>query len=163
MMECRVTMRSPTLSLPSIESSLVSYGIYKTVLPILIWSIISAQIQSEAALVFDEVVEEYYELPQVLKRFEEWKRKDLNAYKEAYVNLCLPKIVGILIRSQMILWSPFEPEFYEDIDKMKWFHPLAMYGKSSDDTEDSLRKDPDVFLIPTVIEKIILPKLTSKF
>jgi GC-rich sequence DNA-binding factor len=87
----------------------------------------------------------------------------MNAYKEAYVHLCLPKVASIFIRAQMILWSPFESDFYEDIDKMKWFHPLAMYGRSNDETEDTLRNDPDVFLIPTVIEKIILPKLSSKF
>ncbi|CRK97101.1 CLUMA_CG010440, isoform A [Clunio marinus] len=120
-----------------------------------------AQIKIEAATIFDEVVEEYCELPQILQKFDDWKKKDLNAYKEAYVHLCLPKIVNVFVRSQMILWSPFEVEFYEDIDKMKWFHSVAMYGKTSDETEDMLRKDPDVFLIPTVIEKVVLLKLTK--
>lgn len=126
-------------------------------------NVISAQLKSDAAMIFDEVVEEFCELPQILHKFDEWKQKDINAYKEAYVHLCLPKIVSIFMRSQMILWSPFEPDHYEDIDKMKWFHPVAMYGRTSDETEAILRIDPDVFMIPTVIEKIILPKLSSKF
>lgn len=152
-----------TLSWRSIENNLVSEN-STMVVSILsnISFIFSAQIKSDAGLIFDEVVEEYCELPQILQRFDEWKKKDLNAYKEAYVHLCLPKIASIFIRAQMVLWSPFEPDFYEDIDKMKWFHPLAMYGRSDDETEDSLRNDPDVFLIPTIIEKIILPKLSSK-
>lgn len=113
-------------------------------------------------MVFDEVVEEYCELPQILMRFDEWKKKDVNAYREAYVHLCLPKVVSIFVRAQMIMWSPFEVDNYEDVDKMKWFHPLVMYGLSADETEESLRKDPDVFAIPTIIEKIVLPKLSSK-
>lgn len=114
-------------------------------------------------MIFDEVVEEYCELPQILQKFYEWKKKDMNAYKEAYVHLCLPKIISIFVRAQMILWSPFEADHYEDIDEMKWFHPVAMYGRSENETEEMLRNDPDVFLIPTVIEKIVLPKLCSKF
>lgn len=121
-----------------------------------------AQIKNDAAMIFDEVVDEYCELPQILMRFDEWKKKDLNAYREAYVHLCLPKVVSIFVRAQMILWSPFEFENYEDVDKMKWFHPLMMYGRSTEETEETLRKDPDVFAIPTVIEKIVLPKLSSK-
>lgn len=113
-------------------------------------------------MIFDEVVEEYCELPFILKKFEEWKKKDMNAYKEAYVHLCLPKIVSVFVRAQMILWSPFEAGNYEDIDEMKWFHPSAIYGRSEKETEESLKNDPDVFLIPTVIEKTILPKLSSK-
>lgn len=128
-----------------------------------LFKLILAQIKSESALIFDEVVEEYCELPQILQKFDEWKKKDLSAYKETYVHLCLPKIASIFIRSQMIMWTPFEPDFYEDIDQMKWFHPLMMYGRSNEETEDFLRRDPDVFLVPTVIEKIILPKLSSKF
>lgn len=121
-----------------------------------------AQIKSDAATIFDEVVEEFCELPQILSKFDEWKKRDMNAYKEAYVHLCLPKIIGIFARAQMILWSPFEVDHYEDVDKINWFHPLAMYGRVSGETDEMLRKDPDVFAIPTVIEKIVLSKLSSE-
>lgn len=86
----------------------------------------------------------------------------MNAYKEAYVHLCLPKIMSIYVRALMISWTPFEPDYYEDIDKMSWYHPLAMYARTSGESEESLRKDLDVFLIPTVVEKIVVPKLSSK-
>jgi GC-rich sequence DNA-binding factor len=121
------------------------------------------QIKSEAMMIFEDVDEDYCDLSFVLRRFEEWKKKDLNAYKEAYVNLCLPKIAGIFVRWHMIMWSPFLSDFYEDIDKMSWYHSLAMYGRVENETEDDLRNDLDVFLLATVIEKIILPKLNSEF
>lgn len=112
-------------------------------------------------LLFDDVSEEYCELPEVLKTFEEWKLKEINSYKEAYVHLCLPKICGTIIRPRLVLWNPFDDNF-EDIEKMQWFHLLALYGRKKRETEDDLRNDPDLFLVPIVIEKIILPKLTSK-
>lgn len=113
-------------------------------------------------MIFDEVVEEYCDLQQILQRFDEWKKKDMNAYKETYVHLCLPKIISIFVRAEMILWTPFEADHYVDIDKMSWFHPLAMYGKVTGETEDTLRNDPDVFSIPSIIEKIVLGNLSSK-
>lgn len=63
----------------------------------------------------------------------------------------------------MILWTPFEADHYADIDEIAWFHPLALYGRATDETETTLRNDPDVFIIPTVVEKIVLSKLSSKF
>jgi len=113
-------------------------------------------------MIFDDVSDDYCDISQILQRFAEWKLKDLSAYKEAFVHLCLPKITSVFIRAKLILWSPFEMEFYEDIEKMDWFDALAMYGKADGETEETLRNDPDVFLIPTVIEKVILPKLNSK-
>jgi GC-rich sequence DNA-binding factor len=121
-----------------------------------------AQIKSDASLIFDDVSEEYCDLAFILQKFDEWKKKDLNAYKEAYIHLCLPKIVTIFIRWKMISWNPFLSEYYEDIDKMDWYHDLAVYGRLVNESEESLRNDPDVFLIPSIIEKLILSKLNSK-
>lgn len=121
-----------------------------------------AQLKSEADLIFDDVSEEYSELSLVLQKFNEWKKNDLTAYKDAYIHLCLPKIVMVFIRWKMIMWNPFLSEHYEDIDKMDCYHPMAMYGKIDNETELMLKNDPDVFLIPSIVEKVILPKLNSK-
>lgn len=121
-----------------------------------------AQLRSEASLVFDDVSEEYCNLSLILQKFDEWKKKDFNAYKEAYIPLCLPKIVTIFIKWKLIMWNPLLNEPCEDIEKMDWYHPLAMYGKIENETEEMLKNDPDVFLIPTIIEKVILLKINSK-
>lgn len=121
-----------------------------------------AQLKSEAELIFDDVSEEYSELSLILQKFNEWKKNDITAYKDAYIHLCLPKIVTVFIRWKMIMWSPLLSEHYEDIDKMDCYHPMAMYGKNENETEEMLKNDPDVFLIPSIVEKVILPKLNSK-
>jgi GC-rich sequence DNA-binding factor len=127
-----------------------------------------AQIKQEAMLIFDDVSEEYCQLGLILNKFSEWKKKEFNAYKESFFHLCLPKIVIIFIRWHLIMWNPLEKcegidsiSILQDIDKMEWFHPLAMYSKAENETEESLRNDPDVFLIPTIIEKAILMKLNK--
>lgn len=124
------------------------------------------QIKQEVSLVFDDVSEEYCQLELILEKFSEWKKKDLNAYKESFFHLCLPKIIVIFIRWHLIMWNPLEKcegidscSIVQDIDKMEWFHALAMYGKVENETEEKLKNDPDVFLIPTIIEKAILQKL----
>lgn len=120
-----------------------------------------AQIKSEAELIFDDVSDEFCDLSLILQKLDEWKKKDLNAYKDAYVNLCLPKIISIFIRWKTIMWNPFINENYEDFDKMDFYHPMALYGKIDNETEEMLKNDPDIFLIPTVVEKVILPKLNK--
>lgn len=42
---------------------------------------------------------------------------------------------------------------------MNWYDSLLLYGLQPHETEDDLRKDPDLKLIPLVIEKVLLPKL----
>jgi GC-rich sequence DNA-binding factor len=68
----------------------------------------SEQILSDGEEVFDDVIDEFRDLDLILKHFEEWKRFDLDSYKEAYVNLSLPKIVSPLVRLSIITWNPFE-------------------------------------------------------
>ncbi len=117
-------------------------------------------LKEEASTIFEDVSDEFCDLRLILQKFEEWKRKDSNAYKESFFHLCLPKIATIFVRWHLLTWNLFEKS--EDIDKMEWFHPLMMYSSSGKETEESLRNDPDVFLVPTVIEKTILPKLHGK-
>lgn len=38
-----------------------------------------------------------------------------------------------------------------------------LYGVQEKETYDSLASDPDVLLLPLVLEKVIIPKMTRKF
>lgn len=72
---------------------------------------------SDSEEVFDDVIDEFRDLDLILKHFEEWKRFDLDSYKEAYVNLSLPKIVSPLVRLSIITWNPFEVNIFNDFDE----------------------------------------------
>lgn len=124
-----------------------------------------AQIQEvleESQLVFEDTTDEFCDIRLVLQRFNEWKRNDLAAYKDAYVSVCLPKIVGPLIRVKMLTWNPFE-ESAMDFEKSDWYRECMLNGLAPEgETAGSLSSDPDVRFVPSLIEKIILPKLTGE-
>lgn len=63
-------------------------------------------IESDARRVFDDVVDEFVNIDDILKRFSAWRKLDKTAYVEAYANMCLPKVLGPVIRMNMLMWNP---------------------------------------------------------
>lgn len=120
------------------------------------------QVVEESQNIFSDTTDEFCDIRLVLSRFNEWKRRDLTAYKDAYVSVCLPKIVGPLIRMRMLTWNPFD-EAAMEFEKSDWYQQCMLNGYEAGETEDSLREDPDVRFLPSLIEKIILPKLTGEW
>lgn len=116
------------------------------------------QLTCDAISVFEDASEEFSQIDEILRKFESWKKFDINSYQEAYVTLCLPKIIGPIIRLQLITWSPFEVGFM-DIEKMYWYNTTMLYGYVHGETQTSLANDPDVRFVPSIVEKIILPKI----
>jgi GC-rich sequence DNA-binding factor len=68
-------------------------------------------IESDARLVFSDVVDEFCSIRGVALRFESWRNTDADAYREAYVNLCLPKVLGPLVRLKMLMWNPMQVSY----------------------------------------------------
>uniref|UniRef100_A0A1L8DHS0 Putative transcriptional regulator binding to the gc-rich sequence n=1 Tax=Nyssomyia neivai TaxID=330878 RepID=A0A1L8DHS0_9DIPT len=119
------------------------------------------QVTCEAEELFVDVADDFCQIPEILNKFHAWKQTDSAAYRDAYVSLCLPKILGQLIRLQMVTWSPLADQC-PDIEKSPWYTACMMYSFVESETEESLSIDPDVTLVPVVVEKIILPKLTEQ-
>ncbi|XP_061506789.1 intron Large complex component GCFC2 isoform X1 [Anopheles gambiae] len=117
-------------------------------------------IELEARDIFADAAEEYGEVGGILERFEQWREHDLPAYSDAYMSLCLPKILGPLIRLEHVCWNPMTMDALVELENEKWYRTAAQYGCSAT-TEAALAADPDVRLIPTLVEKIFLPKLTA--
>lgn len=117
------------------------------------------QLETEVQEVFEDVVEDYSSVANILIKFEEWRETDLAAYNEAYATLCLPKVVSPLVRIDLIFWDPLNDSV--DIEKVEWYRTLALYGLHDDESEITLAQDPDINLLPTIVEKIIIPKLTQ--
>lgn len=109
----------------------------------------------------DDVCDEFCDLSLILKKFDEWKKKDLRTYREVYAQMCLPKIVGIFARHQSISWNPLSHGF--TVDKLEWFHETMIFGAQPKETMETLRNDPDVFLVPSVIEKIYVAKIAREY
>lgn len=116
------------------------------------------QIELEAQEVFEDVVDDYSSITSILIKFEQWREADMVAYTEAYATLCLPRVVSPLIRLNLIFWDPLSESV--DLEKLEWYRTLALYGLHDDESELSLSQDPDINLIPTIVEKVIIPRLT---
>lgn len=65
-----------------------------------------------------------------------------------------------MLRLELVTWNPLD-ENNIDLERMEWYEVLIKYGYDSNETETSVLEDPDIRLIPTLIEKIVLPKLTG--
>lgn len=67
-----------------------------------------------------------------------------------------------MIRLNLIAWNPLD-ENCKDFERMEWYETIMKYGFKSNETESDLTDDPDIRLMPTLIEKILLPKVTGKY
>lgn len=136
------------------------------------------QIELEIQEVFEDVVEDYSKVSSVLLRFENWRETNRTAYLEAYAPLSLPRAVSPLIRLNLIFWDPLNETI--ELEKLEWYllsntcfffakhgelcfryRTLALYGLHDDETESTLSRDPDINLLPSIVEKLVIPKLTQ--
>ncbi|XP_038209335.1 PAX3- and PAX7-binding protein 1 [Zerene cesonia] len=134
--------------------------------------------QSSAAL-FADALAAWRSVRGVCRSLARWRRAHAALYADAYVADCLPRLLAPYVRHQLILWNPLADEDNEDYEKMDWYKCLMMYGvrseKSADDSEqssseeeseiilreDTVRDDVDLLLVPTIVDKVVLPKITE--
>ncbi|XP_030850781.1 PAX3- and PAX7-binding protein 1 isoform X1 [Strongylocentrotus purpuratus] len=115
-------------------------------------------IVTEQAKVFEDVEEEFCSLPAIVNRFQRWKFSQGDSYSDAYIGLCLPKLCEPFVRLELLCWNPLEANS-KDMESFPWYDTLMFYGFRNEDDYD--REDDDIKLIPRIIEKIVLPKLSD--
>ncbi|XP_072935570.1 PAX3- and PAX7-binding protein 1 [Epargyreus clarus] len=138
-----------------------------------------ASIRAEAASLFADALAAWRGVRGVCGRLARWRRRRPALYGDAYLADCLPRLLAPYVRHELILWNPLADEDNEDYEKMDWYKCLMMYGvrseklssdsdQSSDEdnepvviTEESVREDQDLMLVPTIIDKVVLPKMTE--
>ncbi|XP_075449986.1 PAX3- and PAX7-binding protein 1 [Ascaphus truei] len=115
------------------------------------------RILKDSSKVFEDTLENFHSIDCIKSQFETWRSTYCTTYKDAYIGLCLPKLLNPLIRLQLLSWTPLEDKCC-DFESMMWFESLLFYGceEKEYDTEDA-----DTTLLPSIVEKIILPKLSG--
>lgn len=115
------------------------------------------RIVRECKKVFEDALEDFHSLDCIKSHFEVWRRDYPDCYRDAYIGLCLPKLFNPLVRLQLITWNPLEAQC-ANFEYMLWFESLLFYGFE----EHSIlqRGDGDIGLLPAIVEKVILSKLT---
>uniref|UniRef100_A0A8C3U413 GCF C-terminal domain-containing protein n=1 Tax=Catharus ustulatus TaxID=91951 RepID=A0A8C3U413_CATUS len=93
------------------------------------------------------------------RRAKEWKEKFPDSYCDAYISFCLPKLLNPLIRVHLISWNPLEN--FTELEEMPWFRAIEEFSDAENVSESKRDDDHDDEVLPRVIEKTILPKITA--
>ncbi|KAK3743871.1 hypothetical protein QZH41_016474 [Actinostola sp. cb2023] len=116
----------------------------------------SERIIQQSKDLFEDVVDNFSSIKVVKQQFEKWKRQCGDSYKNAYISLCLPKLFTMFTRIELIAWDPLNDDC-QSLEEMPWY--LSLVGFGFYDNEDIDPKDDDVKIIPSLIEKAVIPKL----
>ncbi|KFO86586.1 GC-rich sequence DNA-binding factor 2, partial [Buceros rhinoceros silvestris] len=116
--------------------------------------------------VFEDVHADFCDIRKILLKFQEWKEKFPDSYCEAYISFCLPKLLNPLIRVQLINWNPLEvgvifSQNFAELEEMPWFRAIEEFSDARNKSESKRDDNPDKEVLPRVIEKTILPKITA--
>ncbi|XP_051723601.1 GC-rich sequence DNA-binding factor 2 isoform X1 [Ctenopharyngodon idella] len=109
----------------------------------------------KAQEVFADVQTDFWDAKKILFRFDEWRISFKDSYSNAYIGLCLPKLLAPLIRHQLIGWNPLKAEG-DDFEALPWYSAVERFchGQGFEESENM-----DKTTLPTIIEKTILSKV----
>lgn len=58
--------------------------------------------------IFEDVHDDFCNIQNILLKFQQWREKFPDSYYEAFISLCIPKLLNPLIRLQLIDWNPLK-------------------------------------------------------
>lgn len=58
--------------------------------------------------IFEDVQDDFCKIQNILLKFQQWREKFPDSYYEAFISLCIPKLLNPLIRVQLIDWNPLK-------------------------------------------------------
>ncbi|XP_025948109.2 intron Large complex component GCFC2 isoform X2 [Dromaius novaehollandiae] len=116
-------------------------------------------ILEDSRKIFEDVREDFCDIRKILLKFQEWKEKFPESYCDAYISLCLPKLLNPLVRVQLISWNPLEN--FTELEEVPWFRAIEEFSDAKNVSGSKGDDDPDKTVLPRVIEKTILPKITG--
>ena len=124
------------------------------------------KILEETGQIFADTMEEFYSLETICNRFEDWRKQEKDSYRDAYVEMFIPRLACTVVRWHLlrITWNPLEHEV-TILNKSAWFQTLAQYdlrseNENSGGSKDSINplvisKTLEIAVLPYVVEVII--------
>ena len=109
-------------------------------------------VENQARTLMTDVVEDFSTIDGVLSRMQDWKNSDKVAYNEAYVSLCLHKLIAPLVTLQLLFWNPLED--HSNLEDMEWHEKVANYKVDQD-------LDKDNQFLTLVVEKVVMVKVEN--
>ncbi|XP_076155505.1 intron Large complex component GCFC2 isoform X1 [Alosa pseudoharengus] len=114
-----------------------------------------ADILKRAEAIFSDVHKDFSDISKILSRFDEWRHSYADSYNNAYIGLCLPKLLSPIVRQQLIGWNPLQSDG-EDFEGRPWYSAVEKFchGQGHEESENA-----DIKTIPAIVEKTVLPKI----
>ncbi|XP_069461951.1 intron Large complex component GCFC2 isoform X2 [Ambystoma mexicanum] len=116
------------------------------------------KIVKESKKVFEDVQKDFSRIRNILAKFQQWRKQFPDSYYDAYISLCLPKLLNPLIRIQLIPWNPLEG--FLDLEQMPWFRSIKDFDIAKRVAESNDEDHVDDDILPKIIEKAIIPKIS---
>lgn len=117
-------------------------------------------VRERAAHLFDDTAPEYCDVSAIIRRFMDWKETDERSFREAYADEFITKLLGPFVRRDLLDWNPLAPQA-RDLSTMHWYQAVLRLGLNNEGFDPN---DPVIInLIPDLIEKHVVPKITSMF
>ncbi|XP_038252389.1 intron Large complex component GCFC2 isoform X2 [Dermochelys coriacea] len=113
----------------------------------------------ESKKICEDVHADFCNIRNILLKFQQWRQKFPDSYYDAYISLCLPKLLSPLIRIQLIGWNPLEN--FIDLNEMPWFRAIEEFSDVKNMPQSKRDDDTDQTILPTVTERTVLPKITG--
>ncbi|XP_045139927.1 intron Large complex component GCFC2 [Echinops telfairi] len=111
------------------------------------------------AKIFEDVHEDFCNIQNILLKFRQWREKFPDSYYEAFISLCIPKLLNPLIRTQLIDWNPLKLESM-GLKQMPWFTSIEEFVNSRmEDSKEEASSDKKI--LAAVINKTLIPRLTE--
>ncbi|XP_016058023.1 PREDICTED: GC-rich sequence DNA-binding factor 2 isoform X1 [Miniopterus natalensis] len=109
--------------------------------------------------IFEDVHDDFCNIQNILLKFQQWREKFPDSYYEAFIGLCIPKLLNPLIRVQLIDWNPLKFDSI-GLKQMPWF--TSIEGFMDNSMQESKKEDSsDKKILSSIINKTIIPRLTD--
>ncbi len=118
------------------------------------------EVISKQGGVFSDVLDDFSSISKLIMRFREWKYNFPESYDQAYISLCLPKLLAPYVQLELIPWKPNIDNYQDILESSSWMDQLLFFVEQYKSDEVF---DVDVNIIPRIIELTVLPKLTSEY
>ncbi|XP_046288197.1 intron Large complex component GCFC2 isoform X2 [Marmota monax] len=107
--------------------------------------------------VFEDVHDDFRNIQNILLKFQQWREKFPDSYYDAFIGLCIPKLLNPLIRVQLLDWNPLKLDSI-GLKQMPWFTCIEEFMDNN--VEDAKRDtSSDKKILSSVINKTVIPRL----
>uniref|UniRef100_K3W7D0 GCF C-terminal domain-containing protein n=1 Tax=Globisporangium ultimum (strain ATCC 200006 / CBS 805.95 / DAOM BR144) TaxID=431595 RepID=K3W7D0_GLOUD len=123
--------------------------------------------QDDVLDVFADAVDDMNSLQHVYGKFQEWRSKFPEVYKNCYCDVALEKLYAPYVRAEMLFWDPLSASQLSKsngrawgFDSIEWFQVLRQHVRETSTENDD---GPVVSLVRDVVLGKVLTAVTSYF